>query len=346
MKDNIKSLVRTNILKMTSYSSARDEYKSNEGIFLDANESPYGDNNRYPDPYQKDLKALLSDHKGIEEEHIFVANGSDEAIDLLFRVFCRPGIDKSISFSPGYSMYEVSAAVQDIQHINLSLNARFQLNRDAILPYLSDTSIKLIFICSPNNPTGNIINRQDILWLLKNFKGITIIDEAYIDFTKCNSWLSEIKKYERLIILQTMSKALGLAGARVGMAYSNAYIISLLNKIKSPYNISALNQKAAIDILNSEKENNKRINDIILQRKVLEKELIKIKIIEKIYSSETNFILIKVKDANKIYNKLIQNKIIVRNQSNKIKNCLRITIGTSEENNHLLETLSAINEHL
>lgn len=340
MKNNIDQLVRPNIIKMIGYKSARDEYSNNKGIFLDANESPYGTINRYPDPYQKLLKSELSLVKSISPDEIFIGNGSDEIIDLLFRIFCVPRQDKSISFSPGYSMFEVSAAIQDIEHLNLRLNIDFQIDKEALLPYLFDSSIKLIFICSPNNPTGNIINCEDIQWILEQFKGIVVIDEAYIDFTENKSWISKLKKYDRLVILQTMSKAWGLAGARIGMAYTHSTIVGLLNKVKPPYNVSVLNQKAALSALRNSKVVDIQTKAIISERKRLEKQLRGIESIQKIYPSETNFILIEVEDAHALYHTLLNQNIIIRNQSSKIKNCLRLTIGTPEENDRLILALS------
>lgn len=339
MENKIEQLVRKNILNMQAYSSARDEYTGDSETFLDANENPYGQLNRYPDPYQKKLKIKISQIKSIAENQIFIGNGSDEVIDLLYRIFCQPQQDKSISFTPGYGMYQVSASIQNIEHINLSLTTNFQINRDALTPYLSDAAIKLLFICSPNNPTGNLIEEEDILWILDNYHGILVIDEAYIDFSRGKSWLTELVKNDSLVILQTLSKAWGLAGARVGMAYAHPTIIQLLNKVKPPYNISQLNQQAAIEALDDIEANTKQINMIRTERERMRNELGKITAIEKIYPSESNFLLIKVNNANEMYQTLLKQKIIVRNQSSKIDNCLRVSIGTHEENNTLIKTL-------
>jgi len=344
MISNISTLVRPNILAMHGYSSARDEYQGKDGIFLDANESPYGLLNRYPDPYQRILKQKLSEIKSVATENIFVGNGSDEAIDLLFRIFCRPTIDKVISFTPGYGMYQVSANIQDVEYIAIPLTKSFQINTKLIEPYLSDTRVKIIFVCSPNNPTGNILDTHDIEWLLQNFNGIVVIDEAYIDFADTPSWISKINQHKNLVILQTLSKAWGLAAARVGMAFTNPDIIALLNKVKPPYNVSSINQKEAIKALEHKKETDIRINAIKQERSRLQYEISKIDSVKKIYPSQTNFLLIEIEHPNAVYERLISQKIIVRNQSKKIKNGLRITIGSPKENNRLLNALIAIND--
>ena len=343
MNDKIKQLVRPNIIKMDGYKSARDEYTDNQGTFLDANESPYGINNRYPDPYQNSLKAELSVLKSINPNQIFIGNGSDEIIDLLFRVFCTPMQDKCIAFSPGYGMYKVSASIQDIEYIDVKLTNSFQIDKAALEPFFEYQNIKIIFICSPNNPTGNIIDHEDIEWILKTFKGIVVIDEAYIDFTESDSWITKMKKYDRLVILQTMSKAWGLAGARVGMAYTHPAIVTLLNKVKPPYNVSTLNQTAALQAINNSRVADIQMKAIITERKRIYKALNHIESIKRVYPSESNFILIEVDDANALYHTLIKQKIIVRNQSNKIKGCLRLSIGTPEENEQLLDALRNTN---
>jgi len=344
MKTSISKLVRQNILKMKGYSSARDEYTGTASIYLDANESPYGQFNRYPDPYQKELKSKISNVKSIPSKNIFVGNGSDEAIDLLMRIFCNPSTDNIISFTPGYGMYQVSASIQDINNISLPLNEKFQIDREILQPYLDDISIKIIFICSPNNPTGNLINKEDIDWILDSFNGIVVIDEAYIDFANTVSWISQVNNYERLVVLQTMSKAWGLAAARVGMAYADEDIISLFNKVKPPYNVSNLNQKAAVAALTNKKVNRIKVEATISERKRLKKEILKLPNVKKIFPSEANFLFMEVDDADKIYLDLINQKIIVRNQTNKVKDCLRISIGTPEENNRLIEILKSIND--
>lgn len=259
---DISSLVRENVLKLTPYSCARDEFKGKEGIFMDANENPYGNLNRYPDPYQKELKKAVSAHKNIAEENIFLGNGSDEIIDLCFRVFCRPGMDKIVTFTPTYGMYEVSASVNDIEVIRIPLNDSFQINLQKLKPLLSDSKLKLIFVCSPNNPTGNCMDYADIEYIISSFKGIVVIDEAYIDFSEKPSFMKLIVKYPNLIVMQTFSKALGLASVRVGMAFTNTRIIQYFNKIKPPYNISTINQKAALDKLSKTEKLRKQVTRI------------------------------------------------------------------------------------
>jgi histidinol-phosphate aminotransferase len=339
---DIEKQIRPNIKNMKPYSSARNEFIGNNGVFLDANENPFGEFNRYPDPYQKELKQVLSKLKKVTDDSIFLGNGSDEAIDLVFRIFCEPKLDKALQFGPTYGMYEVAAAINDIELINIDLTADFQINIEKVKPFFKDQSIKLIFICSPNNPTGNTILKKDIDFILRNFNGIVIIDEAYIDFSTASSFLEEIEKYNNLIVLQTFSKAWGMAGARVGMAFSNPTIIHYFNKIKAPYNISQLNQIAVLDKLNQYELFQKEKETIIQERKKIVKTLLSISFVKKVYPSEANFLLVEVTDANQIYQQLVVAKIIVRNRTNIIKNCIRITIGTKEENQQLLTALKTI----
>lgn len=339
---DIEKQIRPNIKNMKPYSSARNEFIGNNGVFLDANENPFGEFNRYPDPYQKELKQVLSKLKKVTDDSIFLGNGSDEAIDLVFRIFCEPKLDKALQFGPTYGMYEVAAAINDIELINIDLTADFQINIEKVKPFFKDESIKLIFICSPNNPTGNTILKKDIDFILRNFIGIVIIDEAYIDFSTASSFLEEIEKYNNLIVLQTFSKAWGMAGARVGMAFSNPTIIHYFNKIKAPYNISQLNQIAVLDKLNQYELFQKEKETIIQERKKIVKTLLSISFVKKVYPSEANFLLVEVTDANQIYQQLVVAKIIVRNRTSIIKNCIRITIGTKEENQQLLTALKTI----
>jgi len=247
---NINELVRKNVLNLTPYSCARDEFKGNAAIFMDANENPFGNLNRYPDPYQSELKVAISKIKGIPEEKIFLGNGSDEIIDLCFRVFCNPGTDKILTFTPTYGMYQVSASVNDIHVVKVPLNENFQIDLNKVRPWFSDKNLKLIFICSPNNPTGNCMNYSDIENIITNFTGIVVIDEAYIDFSDKQSFIKMVDRYSNLIVMQTFSKAFGLAAVRVGMAFSNPAIIKYFNKMKPPYNISTINQNAALRKLN------------------------------------------------------------------------------------------------
>ncbi|MEL5902954.1 histidinol-phosphate transaminase [Elizabethkingia anophelis] len=336
---NLENLVRPNILKLKPYSSARDEYKGSTGVFLDANENPFGNLNRYPDPYQKEVKEKLSTLKSIPVSQIFLGNGSDEVIDLVFRIFCTPGRDKALVFTPTYGMYEVSANINDTELLQLPLNSDFQIDKESILPFLKDENLKLIFICSPNNPTGNSIENVD--FILENFNGIVFVDEAYIDFSTQKSWTEKLSQYPNLVISQTFSKARGLAAVRVGIAYSSPEIIALFNKTKPPYNVSQLNQEAALIALLDDKRYQSEIKTILGEKERLEKELLQLSVIKKIYPSDANFILVEVNDADGIYNNLVQQKIITRNRNSVIAGCIRITIGTTEENNQLIAALKA-----
>ncbi|MDV3505702.1 histidinol-phosphate transaminase [Elizabethkingia anophelis] len=336
---NLENLVRPNILKLKPYSSARDEYKGSTGVFLDANENPFGNLNRYPDPYQKEVKEKLSALKSIPVSQIFLGNGSDEVIDLVFRIFCTPGRDKALVFTPTYGMYEVSANINDTELLQLPLNSDFQIDKESIIPFLTDENLKLIFICSPNNPTGNSIENVD--FILENFNGIVFVDEAYIDFSTQKSWTEKLSQYPNLVISQTFSKARGLAAVRVGIAYSSPEIIALFNKTKPPYNVSQLNQEAALIALLDAKKYQSEIKTILAEKERLEKEFLQLSLIKKIYPSDANFILVEVNDADGIYNNLVQQKIITRNRNSVIAGCIRITIGTTEENNQLIAALKA-----
>ncbi|MCC7051483.1 MAG: histidinol-phosphate transaminase [Bacteroidia bacterium] len=333
----LNKLVRLNIQALKPYSSARDEFKGKEGIFLDANENPFGNLNRYPDPHQKKLKEKLSILKNIPTENIFIGNGSDEVIDLAYRVFCVPGKDKVIICPPTYGMYEFSADVNGVETIKIPLDENFQLQVEKIL----QAEAKLIFLCSPNNPTGNsLINIEKIL---KNFKGIVMVDEAYIDFSKQNSLLSKISQYPNLIVSQTLSKAWGKAAIRVGIAYASKEIINYYSKVKPPYNVSEVNQIEAIKALDNLDFFNANKAHILTQKKWLIEQLSNIALVEKIYPSDANFILIKTKDANAVYQKFINDKIVVRNRHTVIENCIRITVGEASENLRLIESIRKIN---
>ena len=336
-KEEIDKLVRKNILSLKPYSSARDEFSGSDGVFLDANENPFGELNRYPDPHQKELKRKLSELKSVPAENIFVGNGSDEVIDLTFRIFCNPGKDKALTFTPTYGMYEVSAEINEVELIIIPLNSSFQIDFKTLENYLDDENLKLIFICSPNNPTGNSL--ENIEKVLQKFKGIVIVDEAYIDFSNSGSFLTKIDQYPNLIIMQTFSKAWGLAAARVGMAYSNDLIISLYNKIKPPYNVSELNQKAALKALEDTVGFEKRKTIILEQRTWLENQLNGLAVVNKIYPSDANFLLVELTDANKIYNELVSQKVITRNRHSVVRNCIRITVGSPAENQILVDAL-------
>ena len=339
-KAEINNLVRKNILSLKPYSSARDEFSGTDGVFLDANENPFGELNRYPDPHQKELKKKLSEIKSFPAENIFVGNGSDEVIELTFRIFCNPGKDKALIFTPTYGMYEVSAEINDVELIKVPLTDSFQIDFKTLENYLDDVNLKLIFICSPNNPTANSL--ENIEKVLQRFKGIVIVDEAYIDFSMANSFLTKIDQYPNLIVMQTFSKAWGLAAARVGMAYSNDLIISLYNKVKPPYNVSGPNQKAALMALQDKAGFEKRKSIILEQRTWLQNQLDGLAIVIKLYPSDANFLLVEMTDANKIYNELVNQKVITRNRHSIVKNCIRITVGSPEENQILVDALKKI----
>jgi histidinol-phosphate aminotransferase len=332
-KFELKSIVRPNIWELMPYSSARDEFTGNEGVFLDANENPFGDRNRYPDPHQRELKKALSSRNNIPVDNIFIGNGSDEVIDLVYRIFCEPSRDSVIICPPTYGMYEVSANINNVNIIRIPLDDEFELNTDLILA----ESAKCIFICSPNNPTGN--NLKNIKEILDQFNGIVVVDEAYIDFSDSEGFMSTIDKYPNLIVMQTFSKAWALAKARVGVAYSNSDIIALMDKTKPPYNVSGFNQQEAINALLEPKKFEQRVDIILEQRNLLEKELYKLPFVKHIYPSDANFLLVKMSEASEIYKYLVSNKVIVRNRDTVIPGCIRITVGSPEENSRLIEVL-------
>ncbi len=343
---NINNFIRPNVLKMKPYSSARDEFKhfDTEMIFLDANENPFETTvNRYPDPQQSKLKTLLSEKKNIPANQILLGNGSDEVLDLIFRVFCEPARDNVITLPPTYGMYSVLANLNNIENREVLLESDFQPDVDEI-SRTADTYTKLLFICSPNNPTGNLIVSQKIEWLLKNHSGLVVIDEAYIDFANKESWVSKLNNFPNLIVTQTLSKAYGLAGIRLGICYASAEIISVLNKIKPPYNVNKLTQQYAIEQLQNISKIKSDISSLKEEKKYLLKALLKLKFIEKVYKSDANFILIKVDNAEKRYNQLLENGIVVRNRSSQplCENTLRLTIGTQTENEKLINTLKIL----
>ncbi len=335
--DNINNLIRKNILSLTPYSSARDEYKSNQGIFLDANENPFGNLNRYPDPYQWRLKQILSSQKKVSIENILIGNGSDEIIDLVQRVFCEPNQDKIIICPPTYGMYEVYANINNLEIISIPLTENFQLNTEAILTQKA----KVLYLCSPNNPTGNAL--ENLEYIIENFNGIVFLDEAYIDFSEQPSLVSKIKEYPNLIVSQTFSKARGLAAVRVGVAYANETIISVMNKVKPPYNVSQLNQEAAVKSLADEANFKANVQLIKSERELLKESLLALDFVTKVYPSEANFLLVEMENATAIYNSLIEQQIITRNRSSVFQNTVRITIGTPRENQQLLYALQLIN---
>jgi len=339
---NINNLVRANIKALKPYSSARDEFKGTADVFLDANENPFGTLNRYPDPHQKAIKDKLSTIKKVDTNEIFVGNGSDEVIDLAFRIFCEPGKDKVLTFSPTYGMYDVSANINNIELIKQPLINDFQVNLNQLQPYLDVEELKIIFICSPNNPTGNSLNPNDIEYILENFNGIVIVDEAYIDFSSQQSFIKNINKYKNLIVSQTFSKAWGLAGVRAGVAYANEEVINLYKRVKPPYNMSVLNQEAVLNRLDNLDEVTHIIGMILLERDRLKEALSALPIVKKIYPTDANFLLVEVDNADETYQYLIDKKVIIRNRNTHVENCIRITVGTSAENERLIKTLEDI----
>ncbi|SDD49613.1 histidinol phosphate aminotransferase apoenzyme [Algoriphagus faecimaris] len=348
MSFDLNSLLRPHIAKIQPYTSARDEYSGKEGIFLDANENPYGsitdeDFNRYPDPYQLALKTEISKIKQVDPSQIFLGNGSDEAIDLLFRAFCRPGKDNVILLPPTYGMYEVSAAINDVETKKVSLSIDFQLQVDLIFEKV-DANTKIIFICSPNNPSGNKVNRQNILYILQKFEGIVVVDEAYIDFNDEPSFTTHLSEFPNLLVMQTFSKAWGLASLRLGMAFASRELIQILNKIKPPYNISGLTQDTVLESIQNVGKVNRMIAEILEERAYLEKELSNLTFIQKVFPSQANFLLVKMPKANEVYQALIDSKIIVRNRSKVVlcEDCLRITVGTRYENETLISALKNV----
>lgn len=343
MNINIQNLIRENIKTMQAYSSARDEFQDFEQkmIYLDANENP-NDNgiNRYPDTQQKSVKKILSEIKKVKATQILLGNGSDEVLDLLFRAFCEPNKDNVITLPPTYGMYDVLANLNAVDNKEILLNEDFEPNVAQILSEVNENT-KIIFLCSPNNPTGNSFSEESIVTLLESFNGLVLLDEAYIDFSSKESWLSKVNDYPNLVISQTLSKAYGMAGIRLGILYASAEIVAVLNKIKPPYNVNVLTQYKAIQNLENAKKINKQIIDIQLEKEFLFKFLLKLNFVVKVYPSEANFILVKVDNANIRYQQLLEKGIVIRNRTSQplCDNCLRITIGTSEENLKLINTL-------
>ncbi len=342
---DLDNLVRGNIKALKPYSSARHEFQQQAEIYLDANENSFGSPlsqqfNRYPDPLQLELKSALAKIKGVPEKNIFIGNGSDEVIDLAYRIFCEPVVDNVIICPPTYGMYQVSADINNVKIKRVSLTPNFQLNVDEILTACDDHS-KLLFICSPNNPTGNSMNRIDVEILLNNFPGVVVIDEAYINFAKQNSFIAELVEYPNLVVMHTLSKAWGLAALRLGLAFASEEIISLFNKVKPPYNINLSSQQLALQALNNVTQVNDWIKVIVQERNKLSSALQSFSFVQQVYKSDANFLLIQVVDANKLYRYLTDHSIVVRNRSSEIlcDNCLRITIGTEKENETLLNIL-------
>ena len=348
MSFKLEKLLRPHIATLQAYTSARDEYTGKEGVFLDANENPFGsiteqDFNRYPDPYQAELKEKIAEIKEVKPSQIFLGNGSDEAIDLLFRAFCNPEKDNVILLPPTYGMYEVSASINNVEVRKVPLTADFQLRTDKILSEV-DKHTKIIFVCSPNNPSGNKVKREDILHLLKKFKGLVVVDEAYIDFSDEPSFTTELKNFKNLLVMQTFSKAWGLASLRLGMAFASKDLIKILNRIKPPYNISGLTQETVLAAMGNYEKVKAMVRDILEERAYLKTTLEALDFVNKIYPSDANFLLVKMPNANLVYDELIDQKVIVRNRSKVIlcEDSLRITVGTRTENERLIEALSKI----
>ena len=345
MTFDIERLVRKNIRNLKPYSSARSEFAGTAEVFLDANENAFGSPagngyNRYPDPLQTALKGRLAPIKGVDPSQIFVANGSDEAIDLLLRIFCEPGRDACVICPPTYGMYSVSADINDVAVREVRLTDNFHLDVPAVVSAMGEET-KLIFICSPNNPTGNLMQRESVIEIAEKFDGVVVVDEAYIDFADAPSMIAELGSLPNLVILQTFSKAWGMAALRVGMAFAGTGIIDLMNRVKPPYNVSGIAQRAVIDALDNQERVEKWIESALQQRAVLAETLSRFDFVEAIFPSDANFVLVKVTDADAIYRFLVDRKIVVRNRNNVelCEGCLRITVGTPEENRRLTEAL-------
>jgi len=341
---NINSLVRENVRRLKPYSSARDEFMGSASVYLDANENPFNtDYNRYPDPHQVSLKKRIAVIKKIRPEQLFLGNGSDEPIDLLLRAFCEPGRDNVLIPQPTYGMYSVSAAINDIEIKAVNLTKDFDLDVAAIKDTWNQNT-KLLFLCSPNNPSGNLLDAEKIKSLLLQFHGLVILDEAYIDFTATPGFLPVLDEFSNLVVLQTFSKAWGLAGIRLGMCFSNPEVIKVLDKIKPPYNINSMTQTVALDYLRDENKKNSSVASIKAQRDVLKANLSKMPIVQKVYPSDANFLLVKVRDAQKTYHDLVDQGIIVRDRSNVVlcEGSLRITVGTEIENRKLIDVLKQL----
>lgn len=350
MSFELQKLVRENIKNLEPYSSARKEFSGVANIFLDANENSFGSPiqqnfHRYPDSFQLKIKKKIADINEVRSDIIFVGNGSDEAIDLLFRIFCEPKTDNIIICPPTYGMYKVSAGINDVATKSANLTADFNLDLNAI-ERETDQNTKLIFVCSPNNPTGNSLQRNAVLQLIENFNGIVVVDEAYVHFSDDASFVSEIRNFENLVVLQTFSKAWGLAGLRVGLAFANKEIIKLFNKVKPPYNVSEIAQSAILKALSNKNEMDASVAEIINEREKLIEDLSKLETVKKIYPTDANFVLVKTLEPNEIYRRLTEDGIVVRNRDNveMCEGCLRITIGTPKENKNLINALKKISK--
>lgn len=341
---NINDLLRKNIASLQPYSCARDEFKGVASVYLDANENPYNaPYNRYPDPLQWEVKEAIAAIRKVDAEHIFLGNGSDEPIDLLYRAFCEPRIDNVVAIEPTYGMYKVCANINDVEYRKVLLDENFEFTAESMLQ-ATDKQTKLMWICSPNNPTGNSMNPNEILKLLNEFQGIVVLDEAYIDFSQQDSFTKQLSQHPNLVILQTFSKAWGSAAIRLGMAFASLDIVQVLNKIKYPYNINILTQQQALKALQQKKLVEEWVKTLLSERTSLIEKLKKIDLVKHIYPTDANFVLIKVDDANAVYQKLVEKSIIVRNRNTVTLclGCIRITVGTKEENNILIEHLRKI----
>lgn len=340
-----RNLLRPHLKDLVPYTSARDEYKGKEGIFLDANENPIGSLteeawNRYPDPYQQELKQKLAGIKGVAADQIFLGNGSDEPIDLLYRAFCEPGHDEVIINAPTYGMYKVSADINNVAIKEVLLNSDYDLNEKAILKAVNEKT-KIIWVCSPNNPTGNDLSAAKIESVLSQFNGLVVVDEAYIDFSERESFSQKLDQYPNLVVLQTMSKAWGLAALRLGMAFCSSELIAILNKIKAPYNLSGLTQKTVLQALDRLDKKDQMVTELLANRKSLGLALAELSYVEKVYPSDANFFLVKMKNARKVYEAMIARKVILRDRSRVVlcDDSLRITVGTQEENRVLIKEM-------
>lgn len=344
MSFELNNILRTCIKNLKPYSSARDEFTGTADVYLDANENPFDtDLNRYPDPYQKDLKAKISKVKNVNSSRIILGNGSDEIIDLIFRAFCEPGSDEVICLPPTYGMYQVSADINNIGIKKVLLTPDFEIDEIALKKAIQPNT-KIIWFCSPNNPSGNTLDPAVIKTITNSFNGIIVIDEAYIDFSSSQSWIDFLDFHPNLIIMQTFSKAWGLAGLRLGMGFASPEIITVLNKIKPPYNINTLTQNKASKAIDSFEEKNDQVDIILAERELLTEELQKISAVKHIYPSDANFLLVKIDNATEIYNKLVEQSIIVRNRSTVelCESCLRITVGKPQENKTLLAAIQSV----
>ena len=337
----LQKIVRKNIWNLKPYSCARDEFQGEASVFLDANENPNDTGfNRYPDPLQKELKAKISDIKNISIQNIFLGNGSDEAIDLVYRAFCEPNVDNVVAIEPTYGMYKVCADINAVEYKTVNLDGNFQFSADKMLQQV-DEKTKVMWLCSPNNPTGNLLNDKEIEKLLDKFQGIVVVDEAYTDFANHFSWITKLAQYPNLVVLQTLSKAWASAAIRLGMAFSSEEIIQIFNKIKYPYNVNILTQKKALEVLSTPQKVASWVDEILLERMRLIERLKTLSCVEEVYPTDANFVLVKVTNADEMYTSLTQKGIIVRNR-NRVTlcgNCLRITIGLREENDELLKAM-------